>query len=580
MNSAKARWFILLITILPCSIHSQQLDYKGFPEWSWQREGSTEYMLYTPSGIKPGIKYPLAVFLHGCCGEDEHATLRNAVDPPVRMWHHFGENYQSEPTYIIAPKTTRGWKQKFPDIKSVIDKLIAAGRVDAARIYMTGFSMGGAGTWQFMEQYPGYLAAAIPMGMAARASLEAVSSTPVWAIRGENDWHARNLPQQIDSMRRLNGDARGPLEWVTGVNPRYTSFEGVGHGVQWDAASRLPLLEWAYSKVNDGNIYPVVHFLNPDHGTILDKRKKTRLQIHASDPDGSIERVQVLVNSKMIKAFDHPPFTMDIRPASGDNLIEAVAFDKLGKSSTARLLLQVDIDPEMETPALPAVKAGAYCQCRIVATGNQPLVFSLSEGSRLPLGISLDSTGLLSGVPSQPGSFPFRITVTDAGNNDDTRSFMLEVGEKDPGEVIISGVHYPADSLEARVSKIMIGELPNTQTGSEVSFSEVGQYEGLTYIATSRDAANLDLPDLLAFTVDEDAIVYVAYERLDHLFASTIPEWLKDFKKEAGDQIVAQYHYFDVYSKRFQAGEIILPGAAAASHNVMWNYFIMVKKQD
>ena len=271
---------------------------------------------------------------------------------------------------------------------------------------------------------------------------------------------------------------------------------------------------------------------------------------------------------------------MDLKPATGDNLIEAVAFDKLGKSSTARLLLQIDMVPEMETAALPAVKAGAYYQHRIVATGNQPLVFSLSEGSELPPGINLDSTGYISGVPSQPGSYPLEINLTDAGDDHCTRSFMLKVGEKDPGDIIISGLRYPADSLEARVSKVMIGELPNTQTGTEVSFSEVGRYEGLTYIATSRDAADLDQPDLLAFTVDEDAIVYVAYERLDHLFASTIPEWLEDFEKEAGNQIVAQYHYFDVYSKRFRAGEIKLPGAAAASHNVMWNYFIMVKKQD
>ena len=140
MRSAKVKLILLLILFLPCSIHSQQLDYKGFPEWSWQQEGSTEYMLYTPSETEPGEQYPLAVFLHGCCGEDEHATLRNAVDPPVRMWHHFGENYQSEPTYIIAPKTTRGWQQKFPDIKAAIDKMIAAGKVDAGRIYMTGFS--------------------------------------------------------------------------------------------------------------------------------------------------------------------------------------------------------------------------------------------------------------------------------------------------------------------------------------------------------------------------------------------------------------------------------------------------------
>jgi predicted esterase len=579
MHSIKTTPILVLLLLLSSPNRSQQIDYKGFPEWSWQQEGNMEYMFYAPSAAVPGKKYPLAVFLHGCCGEDDHATMRNAVDPPVRMWHHFGENCQSEPTYIMAPKTTRGWRQKFPDIKVALDKLIASGKVDAGRIYMTGFSMGGAGTWQFMEQYPDYLAAAIPMGMDARASLDSVRHIPIWAIRGETDWHARNLPNQIDTLRRLNGYSRGPHEWVSGVNPRYTSFEGVGHGVQWDAASRLPLAEWAYSKINDGNIHPVIFFIAPQYGTMLKKGEKTRLQLYASDPDGSIDRVQVFVNSKLIKEFDQPPFEMELKPVHGDNLVEAIAYDRLGKSCTASLLLQVDVDPEIETAELPETTAGSYYRYRIAASGNQPLLFGLSENTMVPAGISMDSTGLITGVPSERGTFPLQVTLRDAGDGHGSRSLVLRVKDKMPREVIVSKVHYPADSLEARVSKIMIGELPNTQTATEVSLSDVGRYEGLTYIAASKDAANLYQQDLLRFTVDEDVIVYVAYESLDRLFTSTIPEWLQDFKKEEGDQIAAQYHYFDVYSKRFPAGEIILPGADAENHNVMWNYFIMFKKQ-
>jgi hypothetical protein len=191
----------------------------------------------------------------------------------------------------------------------------------------------------------------------------------------------------------------------------------------------------------------------------------------------------------------------------------------------------------------------------------------------------MDSTGLIRGVPSEPGKFLIPVTVSDAGGDRCSASFQLNVKEKHPDEVIISEVHYPADSLEAIVSRIMIGELPNCQAGTEVSFSEVGRYEGLTYIATSKDAANHDQPDLLSFTVDEDVILYIAYERLDCFFSSSVPGWLESFKKETGDPIVAQYHYFDVYSKSYPAGEIQLPGADAASHNVMWNYFVMFRKQ-
>ncbi len=110
MHSFKIFISLVWLLSLVSTIHSQQIDYKGFLEWSWQKQGDNEFMFYTPFNTVPGKKYPLVVFLQGCCGEDDHATLRNAVDSPVRMWHHLGENHQLEPTFIIAPKTTRGWR--------------------------------------------------------------------------------------------------------------------------------------------------------------------------------------------------------------------------------------------------------------------------------------------------------------------------------------------------------------------------------------------------------------------------------------------------------------------------------------
>ena len=138
-----------------------QIDYKGFPQWSWHKEDSTEYYLYTPSNMKPGEKYPIALFMHGCCGENYHATLRNTVDPPLRMWHNFGANTQSIPTFIIAPATSRGWVQHFNNLKKVMDELVANHNGDPQRIYVCGFSMGGDGTFKIIQQYPDYFAAAI-----------------------------------------------------------------------------------------------------------------------------------------------------------------------------------------------------------------------------------------------------------------------------------------------------------------------------------------------------------------------------------------------------------------------------------
>ena len=53
----------------------------------------------------------------------------------------------------------------------------------------------------------------------------------------------------------------------------------------------------------------------------------------------------------------------------------------------------------------------------------------------------------------------------------------------------------------------------------EINFSNVNKYEGLTYIKTDVNDTSKTAPDFLSFDIDEDATIYVAYEKLDHLFA-------------------------------------------------------------
>ena len=241
--------YLTVSCILFATATSQDIDYKGFSEWTKKTQGSTEYYLYTPKNIKPGQKVPIALFMHGCCGSDNVARLRNAVDPPVRMWHNFGENTQDVPMYILAPATSSGWSQHFANLKIVMDDLVATKQGDAQRIYVCGFSMGGNGTYQFIDQYPGYFAAAIPMGMSFSGDINKAKNTPFWANRGSLDDYCKTLPASVASIRLANGDDQGALVWERGVNPLFSDFIGVGHGVQWDAASTQDLVGWALTKI-------------------------------------------------------------------------------------------------------------------------------------------------------------------------------------------------------------------------------------------------------------------------------------------------------------------------------------------
>ncbi len=182
-----------------------QIDYKGLPEWKFNSRGSTQYYLYTPENIDTSQVYPVALYLHGCCGTDDNARLRNCVDPPVRMWHNYGKNTQKVPTYIIAPATSSGWTQHFTDLAGVIDDLIFNHHADSTRIYITGFSMGGRGTYDFINTYPRLFAAAIPMGMNFSGSMDRAKDIPFWANVGNSTRTAPALPNRFPTYGLSTG---------------------------------------------------------------------------------------------------------------------------------------------------------------------------------------------------------------------------------------------------------------------------------------------------------------------------------------------------------------------------------------
>jgi len=577
----------LLILLFPFTIHafSQSIDYKGLPQWSWHKEDSTEYYLYTPSDMKKGKKYPVVLAMHGCCGEDYHATLRNTVDPVVRMWHNFATNTQAVPTYIIAPATSRGWQQHFNNLKKVIDDLIANNNVDPQRIYVCGFSMGGDGTFRIIQQYPNYFAAAITMGMSFHGDSTKVKDIPIWSNQGETDYFSRSLRKNVADIRHLNGDTDDTgATWITGVNPRYSNFKGVDHGVQWDAASRQDLTSWAYSKVNDGNIYPTVFFKTPSYKQTAEAGEKVTIDIDAHDADGTIAKVEVFYDNKPVKTFKRAPFKLTLKALKGYNVIKAVAYDNKGKTSTAETILRVHEKPTMSWQFLNDAQVGKFYSAKLNGKGNGKL-FYYADKSTLPPGLLLYPDGTLKGIPVKAANnYSIPVKLVDEDNDTARQVFQLRVPVKNRSDVLVTnavssnGTVYP-------VSKMMMGESPNfnskdtvlTTAVDEINFNNLDRYEGLTYIKTDINEKDTAVENFLSFDIDEDATVYVAYETLDSNYHSTIPVWLNIFNKEKG-QIAAQYRYYNVYSKSFPRGKVVLPSADAKANGVGTGYFVIIKK--
>lgn len=212
---------------------------------------SIPYRLFVPSQYDPKKKYPLILFLHGAGerGDDNEAQL---IHPEVLRFVCDEEN----PCFLVAPQCPKGRKwvevpwdfegpHKTPEEPSLpmrltmelLDALEGEFRIDPARRYVTGLSMGGFGTFDLLVRRPNDFAAAIPIcGGADESRAERIAHVPLWVFHGSND-RAVPVVRSRSAVKVLE---------AAGGHPKYTEYEGMGHNV-WSRAYHEPeLRDWLF----------------------------------------------------------------------------------------------------------------------------------------------------------------------------------------------------------------------------------------------------------------------------------------------------------------------------------------------
>jgi predicted peptidase len=165
------------------------------------------YVLYMPSvsrDVQGGL--PLILFLHGSEQRGDDPSVLEEL-PILR----FAEMDKGFPFVAIVPQCPRGVRWSPSVLKQLLDAVEAILPIDRDRVYLTGFSMGGFGTWQTAAALPGVFAAIAPLcGPSDLPDAPRLSTLPVWIFHGELD---ENVPlseseRMVEALRRAGADAR------------------------------------------------------------------------------------------------------------------------------------------------------------------------------------------------------------------------------------------------------------------------------------------------------------------------------------------------------------------------------------
>jgi predicted peptidase len=132
--------------------------------------GALNYRLYTPEKRK-GEKYPLVLVLHGAGEAGDCNTSHIIANIAVAAWA-MPEVQMKHPAYVLAPQAPKSiyvngrfWADRANESRTIalIEYLLANKPIDPARVYVSGLSMGGYGTWNMIADNPDIFAAAMPV---------------------------------------------------------------------------------------------------------------------------------------------------------------------------------------------------------------------------------------------------------------------------------------------------------------------------------------------------------------------------------------------------------------------------------
>lgn len=182
---------------------------------SAKSKATLDYLLYLPQDFKAAGHHPVLLFLHGSGerGNDVTRVLKHGPPRLIAAGQHL-------PMIVVSPQCPAETRWDAAQLLELLDHVQAHYSGDPQRVYVTGLSMGGSGTWSLLTAAPQRFAAAMPI--CGRGNAEAVapaSQVPVWIVVGDRD--AEMLVANCRDMARQIEERGGDV--------KLTIQHGVGH---------------------------------------------------------------------------------------------------------------------------------------------------------------------------------------------------------------------------------------------------------------------------------------------------------------------------------------------------------------
>jgi predicted esterase len=211
-----------------------------------KRGDTLRYRFMEPKHYNSQHKYPIVICLHGSTGsgKDNAKQIATCLPAQILSTNEIRDRY---PAFIFVPQAPRGTSfggfTNLPGIDSLIleamFELEARLPIDTTRRYVTGYSMGGYGTWSMICKWPDLFAAAVPMcGKGDVDLVPKIKDKHIWAFHGAQDINvpvsgSRNM---IEAIRKAGG------------SPRHTEFPDRSHDITKDIREMPGWIDWMFEK--------------------------------------------------------------------------------------------------------------------------------------------------------------------------------------------------------------------------------------------------------------------------------------------------------------------------------------------